>query len=70
VKHRQTYVRPDQCGSGLGPALLDAALADFAARRLVRCTVDFESFNPAAAAFWLRYFQPACFSLVRVPERI
>jgi ribosomal protein S18 acetylase RimI-like enzyme len=70
VANTGAYVRPAYRGLGMGPALLDVALADFSARGFVRCTVDFESFNPEAVAFWLRYFQPACFSLMRVPEKI
>jgi hypothetical protein len=49
--------------------MLDAALRDYAARDFRRCSVDFESFNPEAAAFWLRYFEPVCYSVLRVPER-
>jgi ribosomal protein S18 acetylase RimI-like enzyme len=62
------YVRPAYRGRGAAPALLDAALRDFAARGFERCTVDFESFNPEAASFWVKYFQPVCYSLMRVPE--
>jgi hypothetical protein len=36
-----------------------------------RCAVDFEPMNVLAARFWLRYFSPVCYSLVRhVDERI
>jgi len=30
--------------------------------------LDFESFNPQARSFWLRYFQPVAYSLMRIPE--
>ncbi len=70
IANTAAYVQPAARGCGLGPALLDAALADFAARGLQTCSVDFESFNPEAAAFWTKYFTPVCFSLLRVPERI
>jgi len=50
-------------------ALLRAALEDHRARGFRRCAVDFESFNPEAAAFWPRFFQPVCYSLMRIPER-
>jgi ribosomal protein S18 acetylase RimI-like enzyme len=63
------YTRPEFRGRGLAPALLDAALSDYRARGFLRCSVDFESFNPEAAAFWMRYFQPVCYSLFRVPEK-
>lgn len=63
------YIRADQRGKGLSPALLDAALADFAACGLRGCAVDFESFNPEAAAFWPKYFKLVALSMVRVPEK-
>lgn len=62
------YVRPQYRGRKVAAGLLNAALADYAARGFVRCSVDFESFNPEAAAFWMNYFKPVCFSVVRVPE--
>jgi ribosomal protein S18 acetylase RimI-like enzyme len=62
------YVRPAHRGMGLAPALLDAALAYYRGLGKVRLTVDFESTNPEAAAFWPRYFTPACYSLLRIPE--
>ncbi len=63
------FTRPAYRGRGVAPALLDAALRDYAARGYQRCSVDFESFNPEAATFWMRYFTPVCLSLMRVPER-
>lgn len=62
------YVRPDYRGQGVAPALLDAALHVYAAQGMTTCAVNFESFNPEAAAFWPRYFSPVCLSLLRVPE--
>lgn len=62
------YVKPAWRGQGIAAALLDAGLHDYARRGFAACSVDFESFNPEAAAFWLRYFQPVCFSLTRAPE--
>lgn len=64
------YTRPDQRGRGVMRGLVTAALADYAARGFTRCSVDFESFNPAASAFWLRYFEPVCCSVTRWPERL
>jgi hypothetical protein len=51
-------------------ALLDAALRDYQAHGLTFCAVNFESFNPEAAAFWMKYFEPVCLSVVRVPEAL
>ncbi len=62
------FVRPEYRGRKAAPALLDAALRDYAARGYGRCSVDFESFNPEAAAFWMRYFHPVCYSVMRAPE--
>jgi ribosomal protein S18 acetylase RimI-like enzyme len=62
------YVRPAYRGQKLAVALLDAALRDYQARGLKYCAVNFESFNPEAASFWAKYFEPVCFSLLRVPE--
>jgi len=64
------YVRPVYRGRQAAPALLDAALRHYAGRGFSCCAVDFESFNPEAAAFWLKYFQPVCYSLIRVPESV
>jgi GNAT superfamily N-acetyltransferase len=64
------YVRPDFRGRGATPAMLEAALREYAAHGFERCAVDFETFNPEAAAFWPRYFQPVCYSLSRVPENV
>jgi GNAT superfamily N-acetyltransferase len=62
------YVRPAYRGRRVAVALLDAALRDYQARGLTFCAVNFESFNPEAAAFWMKYFEPVCLSVVRVPE--
>jgi ribosomal protein S18 acetylase RimI-like enzyme len=62
------YVRPAYRGRKAGVALLDAALRDYAARGFTCCTVNFESFNPEAVAFWMKYFDPVGLSVVRVPE--
>jgi GNAT superfamily N-acetyltransferase len=64
------YVRPSYRRRGVADAILDAALRHYADDGLTCCAVDFEAFNPEAAAFWTRLFTPACFSLMRVPENI
>jgi GNAT superfamily N-acetyltransferase len=65
-----TYVRPQYRGRRIAGAIVDAALGDYAAQGFARCAVDFEAFNPEAAAFWLKYFDPVCLSVTRVPERL
>ena len=62
------YTDPTYRGRGAGKALLDAALRNYAGRGYTGCSVDFESFNPEAAAFWMKYFTPVCLSVMRVPE--
>jgi hypothetical protein len=64
------YIRPENRGQRAAAALLDAALRDYQAQGIHSCAVTFESFNPEAATFWPRYFEPVCFSLLRVPEYV
>jgi len=63
------YVRPKFRGAGLASVLLNSAVRDYHAQGFTCCSVDFESFNPEAAAFWTRYFTPAALSVIRVPKR-
>jgi len=62
------YVRPAYRGRKVGAALLDAALRDYASQGFTCCAVNCESFNPEAVSFWMRYFEPVCLSVLRVPE--
>jgi GNAT superfamily N-acetyltransferase len=62
------YVRPTYRGRRVAACLLDAALRDYASQGAERCSVDFESFNPEAAVFWMKYFEPVSLSALRVPE--
>ncbi len=62
------YVRPAYRGRNVATGVLDAALRHYADREFAFCGVNFESFNPEAASFWMRYFDPVCLSVVRVPE--
>ena len=70
VANTGAYIRPAYRGRGAAPAMLDAALREYAARGFTCCSVDFEAFNPEAAAFWPRYFEPVVYSVFRVPERL
>lgn len=62
------FVQAEHRGRGLASALVDAALASYARSGFTHCSVDFESFNPEARAFWLRTFTPICLSVIRRPE--
>ena len=62
------YVRPQYRGRGVAASILDAALRYYDLQGLRFCSLNFESFNPEAASFWMRYFQPVCLSLTRIPE--
>jgi GNAT superfamily N-acetyltransferase len=64
------FTRPQYRGKGSAPALLDAALHYDSERGFERCSVDFESFNPEAPNFWMKYFELVCFSLIRHPEAL
>jgi GNAT superfamily N-acetyltransferase len=64
------YVRPAYRRRKLALVLLDCATRDLQARGFSYCAVNFESFNPEAASFWMKYFQPVCYSLLRVPETV
>ena len=57
-------------GGGIATALLNRSLAWARAKGYERCAVDFEPMNPLATRFWLRYFQPVCYAVVRhIDER-
>ncbi len=62
------YLRPEYRGRGVGKALLQAALEHYSGLGMAGLYTNFESFNPEAASFWPRYFDPVCLSLMRVPE--
>lgn len=64
------FVLPGSRGSGAAAGMLNAGLAHYRQRGFTRCSVDFESFNPHARAFWMRHFDPVCCSLLRHPERM
>jgi GNAT superfamily N-acetyltransferase len=59
------YTKEHLRGKGIGSALLKQALKWARSQGYGRCAVDFEAENVLACAFWLRYFEPTCFSLVR-----
>jgi GNAT superfamily N-acetyltransferase len=65
------FTRADVRGQGIGTALLDRGLHWARSAGYQRCAVDFEPQNIPGARFWLKHFQPVCYSLIRhVDERI
>jgi len=52
-------------GTGISQGLLDYAITRFREEGYKTFGVDFESFNPTANGFWLKYFKPYTNSLVR-----
>jgi GNAT superfamily N-acetyltransferase len=59
------YTEKDRRGEGLATALLQRSLEWARARGYVRCAVDFEPMNPWARRFWMRYFEPVAYTVVR-----
>jgi len=64
------YTKEEARGRGIATALLNRSLEWARAAGYERCAVDFEPMNPWAARFWLRHFEPVCYTLVRtIDER-
>ncbi len=62
---------PQYRRSGLCTELLAFLLETLKSEGYTRLGVDFESFNPAARGFWLKYFTPYTYSMARrIDERI
>lgn len=62
------FALPQYRGRGIGSALLQTAMEELGRQGYQTCSVDFESINLDASNFWLRYFEPFSYSLIRVPE--
>jgi GNAT superfamily N-acetyltransferase len=65
------YMLPEYRGSGIYTKLLSYLIETLAKEGYTRCGVDFESFNPTASGFWMKYFTPYTYSVTRrIDERI
>jgi GNAT superfamily N-acetyltransferase len=65
------YMLPEYRGSGIFTKLLAYLTDRIKNEGYIRCGVDFESFNPTAGGFWLKYFTAYTYSVVRrIDERI
>jgi GNAT superfamily N-acetyltransferase len=59
------FTIPEARGSGVGAAVLEAAVEWARTAGYKRMSVDFETANVLARRFWLRTFRPVCVSLSR-----
>lgn len=65
------YCLPEHRGRGLYQNLLNFVIATLQKEGYTRLGVDFESFNPTARGFWLKYFTAYTSGVVRrIDERI
>lgn len=65
------FTREGARGRGIATALLNRSLEWAQVEGYERCAVDFEPMNVLAARFWMRWFEPVCYSLMRcIDERI
>lgn len=53
---------------GIATALLDHALKSARASGYERCAVPFEPMNLLGMSFWLKYFKPVCYSILRIVD--
>ena len=68
---RGAYCLPEHRGRGLYQNLLNFTISVLKREGYTRLGVDFESFNPTARGFWLKYFSAYTNSVVRrIDERI
>ena len=51
--------------NGIGAAMLNRLIAEARSAGYRRLSVDFESFNTLGSRFWLKYFKPVCYSVIR-----
>lgn len=65
------YCLPEHRGKGVNQNLLNFTISVLKAEGCTRLGVDFESFNPTARGFWLKYFTAYTHGVVRrIDERI
>lgn len=67
----ETYTREDFRSFGITKAILHNVIEESFINYYKRCAVVFESQNISGSDFWLKYFKPACYSLVgKIDDRI
>jgi GNAT superfamily N-acetyltransferase len=71
VSITSAFTAESERGNGIATTLLNHALDWARSVGYQRCAVDFEPQNIPAARFWLRRFQPVCYSQIRhVDDRV
>ncbi|MBP2643258.1 MAG: hypothetical protein H6Q67_1145 [Firmicutes bacterium] len=66
----RAYVVENERGKGIGTMLLNTVQEWLIQNEYPLCGVDFESINPSGRSFWMKYFLPYTYSLVRkIDER-
>jgi len=65
------YLEEEFRGSGIYKCLLDYTIRELKKEGYIQLGVDFESFNPTARRFWLKFFTPYIYGMTRrIDERI
>jgi GNAT superfamily N-acetyltransferase len=65
------FTRESARNKGVAMALLSRSLEWARSQGYERCAVDFEAMNFLASRFWLKGFEPVCYSLMRcIDERV
>jgi GNAT superfamily N-acetyltransferase len=62
------FTKAQARGQGVATALLARALERARAAGYRRCAVDFESMNLDGTRFWLKHFNPVCYSFFRLVD--
>jgi len=62
------FTKENVRGKGIATALLDHALKSARLSGYERCAVPFEPMNLLGTRFWLKYFKPVCYSILRIVD--
>jgi len=62
------FTKENARGEGIATALLDHALTSARELGYERCAVPFEPMNLLGTRFWLKYFKPVCYSVLRIVD--
>lgn len=60
------FTRPEYRSYGVAKVLLNTIMLWAKENNKTFCSVDFETFNVHGTRFWLKHFEPVCYSMVRV----